>query len=215
VAQVVIVPGAAVRSYLRSAVDAVRARGIDVELLPAPGSPGVPADLARYGRRLAERIARGGPVDVLIGISVGAQAAAVAAAAVPVVRVRNLVLVSPTVDPRSRSVPRLLRRWLVEGRKERSALLLEQAPDWWRAGAGRLYRLVRSAVAVEVERVLPAVEARTTIVHAAADGITSHGYAASLAADHGGRFVVVPGATHSWPYRDGERFADLVEEVSR
>jgi hypothetical protein len=215
VAQVVVVPGAAVRSYLRSAVDAVRARGLDVELLPAPGSPGVPADLARYGRWLGQRIARRGPVDVLVGLSVGAQAAAVAAAAVPAGLVRDLVLVSPTVDPRSRSLRRLLGRWLVEGRKERSPLLLEQAPDWWRAGAGRLYRLVRSAVDVEVERVLPGVEARTTVVHAEADGITSHGYAAALAADHGGRFVVVPGATHSWPYRDGERFADLIQDVSR
>ena len=58
-------------------------------------------DLAAYGRELgAEISAAGKPVDVLIGLSAGTQAAAVAAAATPLVR--RLVLVSPTVDPESR-----------------------------------------------------------------------------------------------------------------
>ena len=50
------------------------------------------------------------------------------------------------------------------------------------------------------------------MVHAERDAITSHGYAAQLAAR--GSLLVVPGATHSWPYRDEERFAATVEELA-
>lgn len=84
-------------------------------------------------------------------------------------------------------------------------------------GAGPGYaasrRFVRSALAVEVEQLLPEVSVPVTMVHAACDVITSHAYAAGLAADNDAHFVVVPDATHSWPYRDEVRFADLVEKV--
>jgi pimeloyl-ACP methyl ester carboxylesterase len=215
---VLIVPGAAVRSYVRPASDELRDRGIDAELLAAPAQPGAPADLDEYGRGLRERLEReeqGTPVDLLVGLSVGAQAAAVAAASPGRApwRMGKLMLVSPTVDPAVRSTPRLLARWLAGGRVERPGLLGEQAPEWWRAGRKPLVRLVRSACAVEIERLLPRVAVPIVVVHGEHDLITSHDYAAALAADHGGRLVLVPGATHSWPYRDEHRFADLVTEV--
>jgi hypothetical protein len=158
--RIMVVPGAAVRSYVRPAVECARASGWDVELAGAPGQPGFPADLLAYGRELAARIERD-PVDVLIGLSVGAQAATAAATAAVV---PQLVLVSPTVDPACRSVPHLLGRWLAGGRKESPRLLPEQAPDWWRAGARQLARVVRSALAVPVERLLPQVDARLTVL---------------------------------------------------
>ena len=209
--RIVVVPGAAVRSYVRPAMECARAAGWDVELIGAPGEPGCPADLCSYGREIAGRIA-GQPVDVLIGLSVGAQVAAVAAAAVPV---PHLVLVSPTVDPACRSAPRLLGRWLAGGSKESPRLLPQQAPEWWRAGARQLARVVRSALAVEVERLLPRVDARLSVVHAEHDVITSHDYAAQLAAGHGGRLIVLPGATHSWPYADPRGFAELLDRLPR
>jgi hypothetical protein len=81
VREALIVPGVAVRRYVRDAVEALPAVGISGDLLAAPGEPKVPADLGEYGRNLAGRITRGGVVDVLIGLSVGAQVAAVAAVA--------------------------------------------------------------------------------------------------------------------------------------
>jgi pimeloyl-ACP methyl ester carboxylesterase len=66
---------------------------------------------------------------------------------------------------------------------------------------------------VTIEDVLPSMAADVTVVHAERDVITSHGYAASLTADLGGNLVVVPGAAHSWPYADQERFAGLIESV--
>lgn len=211
VLRVLIVPGAAVRRYVVPAAEAVRARGVDAHLLAAPGSPGARADLRQYGEELAHEINRVGPVDLLIGLSVGAQAAAVAAAAAQDSHVRHLMLVSPTVDPASRTTPRLLTRWLMGGRLERPGLLREQAGDWRRAGPGRLSQLIRSALALRVDDVLPLASTNLTVVHAEHDAITSHSYAAGLAVDHHGELLVVPGATHSWPYADADRFADTVE----
>jgi pimeloyl-ACP methyl ester carboxylesterase len=231
VARVLVVPGAAVRSYVCPAVEELQRRDLDAELLAAPGEPGQPARLDEYGRVLAGRIAAEDPVDLLIGLSVGAQVAAVAAGVastaslrrpgsatplpvtVPAPPIRNLMLVSPTVDPEARTTPALVTRWLAGGRRERAGLLREQLPDWRRAGPRRIAAVVRSALEVEVEQLLPAVSVPVTVVHAERDIITSHAYAARLAADHGARFVVVPGASHSWPYRDESRFADLAEAV--
>jgi pimeloyl-ACP methyl ester carboxylesterase len=208
---VLIVPGAAVRAYVGPAADAVRERGVEVELLPAPGLAGGPADLRRYGEALAERLRAGPPVDLLVGLSVGAQAAAVAAAGAGG-QVAHLVLVSPTVDPAVRTVHGLLTSWFAAGRREPARLLLDQAPDWRRAGARSLARVVRSALAVRIED--EALDAgRLTVVHAEHDAITSHGYAAALAAVHSGRLLVVPAAVHSWPYRDAGRFGDTIAEL--
>jgi hypothetical protein len=212
VTRVLIVPGAAVRRYVEPAAQALQARGVDTHLLAAPGGPGARADLRVYGAQLAQRLAGGPPVDLLVGLSVGAQAVVVAAAAAPRSQVRQLMLVSPTVDPQTRTGPRLLARWLGGGRVERPTLLREQAPDWRRAGPRRLAELVRSALTLRIEDVLADVPAALTVVHGENDLITSHAYAAQLA-DHGGALFVVPQATHSWPHADADRFADLVQEV--
>lgn len=212
VPRVLIVPGAAVRAYIEPAAEAVRGQGADVELLPAPGLPGGPADLRRYGEVLADRLRAGPSVDLLIGLSVGAQAAAVAAAGAGG-RVGHLVLVSPTVDPAVRTAHGLLARWVAAGRREPARLLLDQAPDWRRAGARSLTRVVRSALAVPIEDETLTTVGKVTVVHAEHDTITSHTYSAALAAAHCGRLLVVPAAVHSWPYRDAGRFADTVAEL--
>lgn len=207
--RVVVVPGAAVRSYVRPAVQALRARGVQAHLLRAPGAPGCPPDIGSYGQQLGDQLNGSQPTDILIGLSVGAQVAVVAASRTT--QLHRLMLVSPTVDTRSRSVPGLLGRWLAGGRVEPTGLLFEQAPDWRRAGPSRLARLIRSALEVHIEELLPAIAASVTVVHAENDVITSHSYAARLAA--AGELVVVPGATHSWPHADADRFADLVESL--
>jgi pimeloyl-ACP methyl ester carboxylesterase len=68
---------------------------------------------------------------------------------------------------------------------------------------------------VRLEDLLAGVAAELTVVHAEDDVITSHAYAAALAADHGGRLVVVPQATHSWPYGDPDRFAETLAGLLR
>jgi hypothetical protein len=72
---------------------------------------------------------------------------------------------------------------------------------------------VRSALAVRIEDEALGDVGRLTVVHAEHDSITSHAYAAALAAEHCGRLLVVPAAVHSWPYRDAHRFGDTVAEL--
>lgn len=210
-ARALIVPGLAVRSYVEPARDALRAHGFEAELLRAPGEPEAPTDLAVYGRRLAQELEDARPVDVLVGLSVGAQVVAVAASTST--HLRHVVLVSPTVDPEARTPWRLLGRFLAGSRLEPARLGREQAPDWFRAGPRRLRLVARSALAVIIEDVLPSVSADLTVVHAERDAITSHSYAASLATGYAAELVVVPGATHSWPYAGQDHFAGLVERV--
>lgn len=209
---IIVVPGLAVRCYLEDAVAAVSRRGHQVWMPPAPGAPGTACDLQRYGEELGGTIRDRGGTALLLGVSVGCQAAAVAATSAPVGR---LVLVSPTVDPRVRSWCGLAGAWLRGTADEPPRLGLEQLPDWRRAGARRLVAVVRSALRVRLEDVLPRVGAPVVVVHGERDSITSHGYAAALAAAPGRQLVVVPGATHSWPYGDGARFADLVGKLGR
>jgi pimeloyl-ACP methyl ester carboxylesterase len=210
--QLVIVPGAGVRRYVEPIADAMASLGLKTRLLSAPGQPGSPADLRQYGTRLGVHLCEEDPVDLLVGLSVGTQAAAVAAAVAGPARVRHLVLVGPTVDSERRSAARFLRAWASAGPSEDPTLFWRQLPDWREAGARRLLTVVRSALGLPLELVLPDVECRITVVHAEGDRVTSHGYAASLASRFGG-LVVVPGATHSWPYGDGSRFADVVTAV--
>ena len=68
-------------------------------------------------------------------------------------------------------------------------------------------RVVRSALQVRIDDVVGRVAAEVTVVQGKDDAVTSHAYAAALAADLRVRLIVVPGATHSWPYGDADRFA--------
>ena len=74
-------------------------------------------------------------------------------------------------------------------------------------------QVIRSALTVRIEDLLGNISARLTVVHAEYDGITSHCYAAQLVAEHGGELLIVPNATHSWPYADADRFVDTVQSL--
>lgn len=210
--RVLIVPGLAVRSYAEMAARQLRTTGHDVELLPAPAWRGTSDELDEYGRQLADRIdSENTPVTVLVGLSVGTQAATVAACRTTLVQ--NLLLVSPTVDPRLRTRRRLAAAWLL--RKEPGGPPpREQLPDWSRAGPIRILSGFDSAVRLPLEDLLPKVTARVVIVHAEHDPLTSHHWAADLAAHHGCRLLLVPSGSHSWPVDDAARFVTVVSELS-
>jgi pimeloyl-ACP methyl ester carboxylesterase len=214
VKRVLIVPGLAVRGYANAAQNALVQGGLDAELLDPPAWRTVSADLEVYGRRLGQRIcAEGAAVDVLVGLSVGTQAAAVAAAVAGDL-VHELLLVSPTVEPAKRSRLRLLSAWLRGENHRDSPALRNQVRDWRRAGAARIVRGFSSAVRVPLEEVLPQVRAAVTIVHAEADRLSAHSYAAGLADCTGARLLLAPDAPHSWPTGDASRFVILVSELA-
>jgi pimeloyl-ACP methyl ester carboxylesterase len=210
--KIIVVPGLAVRRYAEAPAERLRQAGYEVDLRPALAWRGVPVDLAAYGGELgAEISAAGKSVDVLVGLSAGSQAAAAAAAATPLVQ--RLVLVSPTIDPESRTVVKMLVRYLKPNPNENTALFSEQLPDWSKAGPRRILHGFQSAIELPLEDILGQVAAELTIVHADYDQLTSYAFAAQLVADFGGRLLVAPSGTHSWPTKDPEGFLRLIDEL--
>jgi len=211
-ARVVVVPGLAVHAYAELPVRHLRDNGHNATLLNPPAWRGVDHDLERYGQKLATDIDQnGGMVDVLIGLSVGTQAASVAASLTS--RVRHLVLVSPTVDPAYRSMIKQSAVFFLRGDPHDKAAIFSQVPDWSRAGVRRIFRGFASAVGLPIEDFLPRVSAEVTIIHTEYDLLTSHGYAAWLAETHGARLVLMPGVSHSWPKADVARFLRFLNEL--
>jgi pimeloyl-ACP methyl ester carboxylesterase len=210
--KVIVVPGLAVRSYAIEPVERLGQAGYDAELRPGLAWRGVPVDLGDYGRQLADEIeAAGQPVDVLVGLSAGSQAAAITAMLTPLVR--HLVLVSPTLDPDRRSTLKMLAIYLTPNPNEKVALFSELLPDWSRAGPARILRGFRSSVRLALEDVLGQTKAELTIVHGDHDQLTTYAYAAWLAAEFGGTLRVAPDGAHSWPTEDPEGFLRLVDDL--
>jgi pimeloyl-ACP methyl ester carboxylesterase len=210
-ARVIVVPGLAVHAYAEPPVRHLRDNGYDARLVPPPAWRGMDYDLERYGRNLAADIDReGAPVDVLVGLSVGTQAAAVAASSTDLVQ--RLVLVSPTIDPAYRS---MIKQSLVfvRGDPHDKAGYLSHVPDWSRAGVIRIFRGFASAIALHLEDILPKVPAAVTIIHTEYDPLTTHSYASSLAEINSARLVLMPGGSHSWPKADSARFLRFIDEL--
>lgn len=210
--RVVIVPGLAVRSYAVAAAQALADRGYAVTLLPAPTWKGVPKVLKSYGSQLAGRLDRADePVDLLIGLSVGAQAAAIAA--VQSAMVTRLMLVSCMVDPGDRTPLRLLSAWLFR-KQEGDSSFDAQLGDWAKAGIPRILAGFLSAITLHLENLLPAFDGDLTIVQPDGNTLSTTSYSEELARSNNGRFVLMPGAAHSWPVGDSTRFVDLVDQLT-
>ena len=209
-ARVLVVPGLAVQAYAELPVRHLCDNGHDAKLLNPPAWRGVDHDLKRYGQKLAADIDHDGlPVDVLIGLSVGTQAAAVAACSTSLVR--HLVLVSPTIDPAYRSMIKQATVFFLRGDPHDKASFFSQVPDWSRAGVRRIFRGFASALALPIEDVLPGVPAEVTIIHTEHDLLTTHAYASWLAEISDARLIVMPGGSHSWPKADSARFLRLID----
>jgi hypothetical protein len=208
--RIMVVPGMAVREYARPACDAVAARGHRVDLLRAPSWRGLPVGLDDYGHRIADELERKQTdVDVLIGLSVGTQV--VAAATTKTDRVKTVVLISPTFDPRIRSFRGTVRTYLERGEGDDQSDWGRQLRDWTHTDPVRIGLALRSAVNSPIEAVLPGVRAKLVTVHAEHDRMSRPEWVRSLAEDNGGRYHYQPGGKHSWPVEDVETFADFVD----
>jgi hypothetical protein len=211
-ARVLVVPGLAVHAYAELPVRHLRDNGYDAELLEPPAWRGVDHDLELYGQKLAADIDHdGAPVDVLIGLSVGTQAAAVAASLTSLVR--HLVLVSPTIDPAYRSMIKQAAVFFLRGDPHDKAAFFSQLPDWSRAGVRRIFRGFASSLALPIENILPRVGAEVTIVHNEHDLFTTHGYASWLAETNDAKLILMPGVSHSWPKADSARFLRFIDAL--
>jgi pimeloyl-ACP methyl ester carboxylesterase len=212
---VVVVPGLGVSVYLRQSVSLLGAAGFRAWLPDPPGfgdsgDPPHPLDVGEIAAVLVHWLRNRGLTKVtLIGHSCGTQIAARVAAAEPDL-VRRLVLGSPTLDPRYRSWPKAVLRWLRDSRREPSSLAKTQQPEWLRAGPARLFRLTRSMLADDLEASLSRVTCPVVVVRAERDPISTPAWAQRLASGDDRRLVEIPGVAHAFPYQVPAVFADVL-----
>lgn len=146
----------------------------------------------------------------LVGNSMGCQVIAWLALRHPGL-VGRVVLQGPVVDPRARSMPRQIGRFLLDTPREPPSLIAIECLDLIRAGAGRSLRTFRHALEDSIEERLPRVRVPALVVHGSRDRISPRDWAeevSRLLPD--GRLVVLPGAAHAANYAAPKEFADAI-----
>lgn len=136
----------------------------------------------------------------LLGNSMGCQVVAELALQHPG-KVDRLVLVGPTADPRARSLPRILPRFLWTAFSERLSLVLLVAWDFLRAGLPRLWRELDVVFEDRLEDKLPRIAAPVLIVRGERDRLVSEAWTGELAGGlRDGRLRVIPAGSHALHY---------------
>ncbi|WP_164704658.1 alpha/beta fold hydrolase [Blastococcus litoris] len=190
---VVLVPGLGLDE--RSSAELRRLVPGTVVRLPGMGLPEPVPPL----EELAERLLGGlgpGPV-VLVGHSQGCHVVAVAARDP---RVRAVVLLGPTTDPRLRSARGLIGRWVRTVAREPWWQVPRVLAQWWCTGPRAMRALWRVTARDDTDRRLRDVAVPVVVVRGTRDRLCPHDWATRLAAAAPrGRLVEVPGAAHMTP----------------
>ena len=203
--RVVCVPGLGLRADdWRAAAaeleDLVAAR-TSVRQLPGYGiRPRRDDDLrpASLGARLGDELPPG--AAVLVGHSASCQVVAHAAATAPG-RVRGLVLVGPTTDPRARTWHHLAGRWLATAARERPWQVPLLVRDYGRTGPGAMARAMQDARHDDIRHVLARTDVPVLVVRGRHDRICPADWASQVAAagPRGGHVVTLVSGAHMVP----------------
>ncbi|MBB5494204.1 alpha/beta fold hydrolase [Nocardiopsis metallicus] len=148
----------------------------------------------------------------LLGVSMGSQVVAEAAALAPD-DVGSVVLAAPTTDPRGRAWPLLGARLIWNNMLEGADVLSYSVPDYWDAGAGRVLRSWAQSRKHRLERVLPDVSQPALVVWGSQDKVCSQAWveeATRLLPR--GRLVVLPGQYHALSSTGPRQLADAVQD---
>ncbi|WP_158883664.1 alpha/beta fold hydrolase [Amycolatopsis anabasis] len=214
---VVAVMGMAVSDYLLPALSTLswsQVHLLDLPGLAGSGPPPQPLDVPGYAECVASWLdAADLPPVVLLGHSSGTQVAARTAVARPD-RTAALVLASPTVDPKARSVPRALFWWRMDSHFPLPGLRETHIPEWRRAGFRQLVHLLLVHLRDRLEEVMPEVPCPVLVIRGEQDALSSDRWAAelaTLAAD--GRFVTTPGP-HTFVWYDPHAWCGPIRELA-
>lgn len=203
--EVVAVMGMAVSDYQLPALAALswtRAHLLDLPGLAGSDDTPHRLDVPGYAEAVCDWLDASGLENVVLtGHSSGTQVAAHVAAARPG-QIAALVLASPTVAPKARSVPRALYYWRQDSRYPMPGLSETHRPEWRRAGARKIVHLMRVHLRDHLEDVVVNVKCPVLVLLGEQDRLCTARWArrlAELAPD--GRLVSLPGP-HTFLWRD-------------
>lgn len=217
-AEVVLVQGIGVADYLLPGLGALgtwtRAHLLELPGYSGSGEPTHELSVEEFGAAVASWLAASG-LDrvVLAGHSGGTQVAARAAAQDPA-GVHAVVLASPSIDPRFRSLGGVLRAWYRDNRREPPDLAAVHTPERQRAGMRRVVHAVRAHLADHLEDVVPHLRVPVLVLFGRDDLLCTEEWARHLCgvADDG-RFADVPGA-HSFPFTHPDAWNDPIRALA-
>ena len=206
-APLVLVHGLGVSSrYFEPLIEALADQGTPVLARDLPGTgesgdPSHPLDLDELASTLVRWLdARGIRRTSFVANSMGCQVMAKLARSNPS-RVDRLVLVGPTVDPRWRSAPRQIPRWLLESTREPLALVPTLVRDYLRFGLRRFVATARAALHGRLEEDARHVVAKTLVIRGERDAFVSDAWARTLASSFpNGSMATLEGAAHAAHY---------------
>ena len=125
--------------------------------------------------------------------------------------VQRLILTGPTMDPRARTIPREVVRWLKNVPYEPPALFGIVLRDFLDMGFRRFFATLCESVRDPVELHLPHIAAPTLVVRGTRDTVVSPQWAEEVARLlPRGQLVVLPGAAHDLTYNSAPELARLV-----
>lgn len=151
----------------------------------------------------------------LLGVSMGSQVVAEAAARFPR-EVGSVVLVGPTTDPRARWLPRLAARLFWNNLGEGIGVLSYSVPDYWDAGADRVVRSWLESRRHRIEDVLPQVRQPALVVWGTQDKVCPKAWvedAARLLPRS--RLEALEGHPHALSFTSPRELADVVLRFAR
>lgn len=215
---VVSLMGMAVSDYLVPAVSTLaewtQAHLVDLPGLAGSGPSQRSLDVPGYAEAVGAWLdAAELPPVVLVGNSSSTQIAAHVAAARPR-QVCALVLASPTVDPRSRTWPRVLFFWRWDSRYPMPGLQQQHTPEWARAGMRQLVHLISVHLRDRIEEVVRRVRCPVLVLRGEHDKLSTRSWArrlAELAPD--GRFDTMPGP-HSFVWVAPAAWCEPIRELA-
>jgi len=147
---------------------------------------------------------------ILMGNSFGCQIVAETALRHPG-RIDRAVLVSPTVDPRGRSLLRQAVRWMINVTREPLSLAPILVRDYLDAGLRRTVLTFQHMMRDRIEEKLPRLDVPTLVVRGARDPIVPQQWAEEATRLlPRGRLVVIPGAAHTVNYDAPRELASVI-----
>jgi pimeloyl-ACP methyl ester carboxylesterase len=186
-------------------------RRLEVRTLPGYGVPAARhADLRprTLATDLLTELPDNEDAPVLVGHSASCQVVAHAAALNPD-RVRGLLLVGPTTDPRSRSWLRLAARWLATAKREKPGQVPSLVRQYHRTTLLSMARAMDQARDDRIDATLARVHCPVLVVRGRHDRICPADWAEALA-----ETVTLPRGGHMVPRTHGELLAPVLGDFA-